>query len=250
MIYQLLKGIILPPTPFILLILFGLLATRRRGDIGWWAALVSSAALYALSTPFVADTLLSSLETFPPVTPQAVASKQAQAIVVLSAESEIAPEFGGSTVGPLTLARLRYGAHLQSLTQLPMLVAGGPEFVGAVSRGEQMKATLQSDYGISQVWVEGNSQTTWENAVRSAEILKEKGVERIYLVTHAWHMRRAYKAFVHAGVKVTAAPTAFTGRGDLEVYSLLPSAKAVMTSYFALHEIFGGWFYEIEADCL
>ena len=40
----------------------------------------------------------------------------------------------------------------------------------------------------------------------TASILQEAGIQRVYLVTHAWHMRRALLAFHRFGITATPAP--------------------------------------------
>jgi len=40
---------------------------------------------------------------------------------------------------------------------------------------------------------------TWENAAFTARMLRRENVDKILLVTHAWHMPRAKVAFAAAG---------------------------------------------------
>ena len=50
----------------------------------------------------------------------------AEAIVILGGGTRRnAPEYGGDTLGRLTLERVRYGAQVAKLTALPVLVTGG-----------------------------------------------------------------------------------------------------------------------------
>src|SRR5262245_59038606 len=82
--------------------------------------------LWLLSTPFVAAHLTRRLELAEALT-DLEAVKGVDAIVVLGADVvHHAPEYGGGeTVGPLTLERLRYAAHLERATRLPVLVTAG-----------------------------------------------------------------------------------------------------------------------------
>jgi len=94
------------------------------------------------------------------------------------------------------------------------------------------------------VWVEEGSRNTFENAQLSAALLKPAGIERIYLVTHAWHMRRARIAFEHAGFTVIPAPTGFATRFKLTVVDFLPDARALHDSGVFFREGVGiGWYY-------
>lgn len=163
--------------------------------------------------------------------------------MVLSAEMAVAPEYGGSTIGPLTLVRLRYGAHLHRVTGLPLLVTGGRQPFHDISLAESMRDSLADDFAIEDVWIEPMAQTTAENASFSALLLREKGLSRVLLVTSAWHMPRAAAAFERYGIAVIAAPTDFQGLRPLNVLSFIPTAGALQRAYYALHEWIGGLVY-------
>lgn len=246
--YVALKDLILPPGCLLLLLLVALILrwrdSRLAGPLAWVAALL----LYLSATPLVAESLLQSLEIYPPLPADHLPASKAQAIVVLSAEAAIGPEYGDVTIGQMTLERLRYGARLHDRTGLPMLVTGGAVECDAPTLGEAMREALKNDFGITDVWVEGRASDTMENAENSARILKEKGIDSIYLVTHAWHMPRAVKAFEHAGLTVTPAPTAFTGDPTFEWRSFMPTPKAMTGTYYALYEILGGLAYDLTYD--
>ena len=58
-------------------------------------------------------------------------------------------------------------------------------------------AALARELGVpaDRIVVESISTSTWENARRTAPLLRSKGVERILLVTDSLHMRRAEGCF-------------------------------------------------------
>jgi uncharacterized SAM-binding protein YcdF (DUF218 family) len=97
------------------------------------------------------------------------------------------------------------------------------------------------EYGVEPQWIESASRTTAENAAASAKLLGER--KRIALVTTAWHMRRARRAFEAAGFEVLPAPTAYIGRVESELLALLPSAEGLGYSRLALREYLGTAFY-------
>ena len=78
----------------------------------------------------------------------------------------------------------------------------------------------------------------------SAPILKENGIHSIYVVTSAWHMRRALLAFADTGIAVTAAPTHFD-RVSTDLIDFLPSTVGWTTSFLALHEWIGCAWYAL-----
>lgn len=242
--YAALKYLVLPPGPLLLAAAAGLALTRRRRDGGWWLAAVALGLLYALSTPVVAAALMRGLEREPPLA--AGAPIEAGAIVVLSADAATDVEYGGSSVGPMTLARLRYGARLAKATGLPVLVSGGVLRGDAAPIADAMKRVLETEFDVPVAWVEDRSGDTWENAAGSAAILRRYGIGQVYLVSHAWHLARARLAFEHAGLAVVAAPTEFAGNRPTDLpRDALPSARALQRSHFALYELIGGVIYAL-----
>ena len=255
--HELLKAVILPPASVLIIALIGQLFWART-KAGRWVVTASLVGLYLLSTPMIGDTLLATLEVFPPLPaegplPRDAQAPNAQAIVILGADSRMTPEYSAPSPGAMTLERLRYGAHLHRRTGLPILVTGGIPPGRPTSLGSVMRRSLVDDFGVPVAWVEDRSRDTHQNAVRSAEILKAEGITRILLVTHAWHMPRAKRAFENAGLTVICAPTAVIKGaislddpvGTVGVRDMLPSAKALQSSYFAFHEMLGLAFYRL-----
>lgn len=240
-----LKQLALIPACLLIPALMLLLWVRRRGDAAWWGCLACVGLLYAVSTPLLANALLGSLQRGGALPEAGAGSMGAQAVVVLSAEAAPAPEYGGSTIGPLTLTRLRYGARLHRMTGLPILVTGGRTSIGDLSLAEAMRRSLHEDFAIDDVWVETEAQTTADNARLSAAILRKRGLSRVLLVTSAWHMPRAARAFEAAGLSVIPAPTNFDAADEVTVLSFLPSARALQRSYYGLHEWIGGFAYAL-----
>src|SRR5258707_4562639 len=90
-------------------------------------------AMVLLSTSAVSYALMDRIEIFPALTQlqiEAAAREPHAAIVILGAGRRVyAPEFGGETVDEFGLERVRYGAALARLTELPVLVSGRLESV-------------------------------------------------------------------------------------------------------------------------
>ncbi len=242
-----LDALILPPGGPILVILAGLLFWRWRR---WSLLLLASglAALYLLSTPYVAALLMAPIEPYGALTDAELQATPAQAILVLGGgRYDNAPEFGGDTVNPLLLARLRYAARLQRRTGLPIVVSGGTGGNNAPPEAELARRVLEDELGARVSMVEHQSQTTWENARHTQPLLEKQGIEQVLLVTHAWHLPRAVYAFHAAGVQVIPAPTHFvhSSNGSKGAGYWLPSALALQNSYFALHEHLGLAWYRV-----
>jgi uncharacterized SAM-binding protein YcdF (DUF218 family) len=79
----------------------------------------------------------------------------------------------------------------------------------------------------------------------SAAILRREGIGSVYVVTQAWHMRRAIMAFAAAGITVTAAPTRFDHLPTPLVTAFIPNARGWRDSAYALHEWIGCAFYAL-----
>ena len=239
-------GSLLIPPGILLLILLGALAlTWKRPRLARALVFLGCFLLYALSTSFVAGALLRLLEDEPR---DPAADKSGQAIVVLGGGLHFsAPEYGGSTVNTYTLARLRYGAHLYRTLKKPVLVTGGSYLGSPTPEARLMKQVLQSEFQVPVQWTEEASSNTLENARGSLLVLKPAGVQRIYLVTHAWHMPRARFAFERAGFTVIPAATAHTSRSATNTtlaLDFLPSAQALLQTSWFFHEVIGlGWYH-------
>ena len=235
-----LSVILLPPLLPLLWIAAGLLLLRRRPRLG--RALAWSGLLLALllSTPAGVKLLTRPLESLPVLQTQELATAQAIVILAGGQRRQLA-EYGGAAPNHLTLERLRYGARLARGSDLPVLVSGGIVGHGDAAEAELMAASLQNDFGVTPRWVEIRSRDTQENAYFSAQNLKAAGINRIVLVTHAAHMRRALNEFTAQGIAAIPAPTAalFADSDPDWPYDLVPGPTAAYAGWYATHEWLG-----------
>lgn len=253
MLYTIAKILVLPPVSFVLLLLLGLLLARWRPRVGrafLWGLLV---VVYLCATPFLAGELMAPLQPYPPVDPLHL-DQDAEAVVVLGARIGPAPEylspgtgsFADNAVDSLTLQRLQYAAFLAKATGKPVLVSGGPSgHLRQHTVADVMKVTLERDFGVQVRWTENQSRSTYANAALSAMQLRADGIRRLYLVTHAWHMPRAMAAFRANGLEPIAAPTRFVSRSTGDWLDFVPSAQALTTTYYAVHEWLGLAWYRL-----
>lgn len=246
---NLLAALALPPLNLILFGAFGWLMLKHFPRLGKAFIFSSFALLYLLASPLVAEKLLGLLEKdFRPLQTQDMRS--AEAIVILGGGAyRDAPEYGQDSAGTLTLARLQYGAHLHRMTGLPILVTGGNPEEG-LAEALIMRQTLESHFGVPVKWVEARAFDTAQNARFSAEILLPAGIKNVLVVTHAWHMPRARRAFEKTGMIFLPAPTHFTqpaqaGNTAYSPFDFIPNARALEKSYFALHEFIGLVWYRL-----
>jgi uncharacterized SAM-binding protein YcdF (DUF218 family) len=237
---------LLPPLLLVLLLAAGLILHRRSPRLARSLILLATTALYALSTPWVGGLLQKSLEISGPVRPSDL--ETAEAIVLLTGGSyHDATEYGGDTLNAISLERLRYAVRLHRASGLPILVTGGIPRGGSLAEGRILQQVLQDEYAIAPRWVEDAARTTWDNARLSAPLLKQAGVQRIALVTHAWHLRRAVPLFKLQGFDVVPAGTRFARSSLDSVFDLLPTPNGLRDSTFALHEWLGILWYKLRS---
>ncbi|TVQ90323.1 MAG: YdcF family protein [Chromatiaceae bacterium] len=252
-LYTIVKQLLLPPG--ILLVLLALAFLLVRGTLGRMLLFITWSLLLAMSLPALSVQMIAALEQYPALPPEDLAARTANAgaIVVLAAGTyTAAPEYGGNTVGPNSLQRIRYAAWLHRRTGLPIYVSGG---YGRNAPGPPMADALREEFGVPVALVETDSRTTWENAAYTAPLLRANGIERILLVTQAWHMPRSVDAFERAGIEVIPAPTYFAQRGpEVETHreeidrlrDWLPQAPAFQASAFVIHELLGQAYYRLK----
>ena len=243
MLKSILLALALPPICFLYFVMLGLLFLRRHRRGGRALICVGLVGLVLLSIPLVPNLLIVALEQNMPTTPQPDAMPQA--IVILGGDLLRTDGLPNSLPGYLTLDRLREGAALYRRTGLPILVTGGAVQPDHPPVARIMADSLRNDFQVPVSWVEDASVDTWENAELTAEILKQRGIRSVYVVTQGWHIRRAVLAFHHAGLVATAAPTSIDRLFDPIARELPPRASAWQSSYYALHEWIGCAWYAL-----
>jgi uncharacterized SAM-binding protein YcdF (DUF218 family) len=239
------SAMLLPPLNLVLLALTGLWLRNRAPRFGIFLVLTSLLLLLVFSTGAGSRLLVAPLEKR--AQPLVTAPVNAQAIVVLGAgRIGNAPEYGGQDVPGLeALARLRYGAHLQRTTGLPLLVSGGRPDGAKESEAAIMARVLREDFSVPVKWLETRSENTAQNADYSARMLRQERIQRVVLVTDAIHMLRAQAVFSRYGVDVVPAPTTFTARAPLAAIDFVPNARALARTHYAMHEWVGLLWYRI-----
>jgi uncharacterized SAM-binding protein YcdF (DUF218 family) len=234
---RLIAELVLPPAGPLILAIVGLVIARWRPRLGRAIAALGVGALFVLTLPIVAHGLAIAAGEAPALDP--AAAKAAQAIVIQGGGlRRLAPEYGGDTLGRLTIERVRYGAKLARETGLPILVTGGRATPEMRTEAEVMAEALATEYGLATRWREAESRNTRENARASAPLLRADGVERVLLVAHGFDMRRSRAEFEAAGLVVIPAPTHAAHADDepFTFHDFLPSLWALQASYYALYE--------------
>jgi uncharacterized SAM-binding protein YcdF (DUF218 family) len=206
--------------------------------------------LLATSNSFVANSLVQELEwQHIPKTEL----PQAQAIVVLGgATRSVAkprPEVDLREQGD----RILYGAQLYRQGKAPVVIASGGRISwrgGGAPESVDMAEILKF-MGVpeSAILQDPESLNTYENAVNVKQILDERGISSVLLVTSAMHMPRALKVFLRQGIEAIPAPTDFlvteleleepTISPQATVLSLLPTADQLDKTTRVIKEYIG-----------
>lgn len=215
--------------------------------------------LLVSSNVWMSNLLVKSLEWQYLVSPDSV--QNADAIVVL-----------GGGIKPLIYPRpmidlaeqgdrVLYGAKLYKMQKAPLILVSGGRIPWKDSQNEGSEAddmaSLLVMLGVPETAIitEGNSYNTYDNAVYSREILQEKGINRIILVTSALHTPRSVKIFQKQGFEVIPAPTDFlVTERDFQnnvswqniLIGFLPDSGSLHNTNLALKEYLGIMVYKLK----
>jgi uncharacterized SAM-binding protein YcdF (DUF218 family) len=205
-------------------------------------------AVFLVSWPPFANMIVARFERpYPPQRPSAV---DAEAIVVLaSSVYPVYPPLPTPRLGSDTYERCQYAAWLhKNWRPLPVLASGGiPEPTPdtppyANSMGEALR---REGVPKEMIWSEVQSGSTYENALYSARLLRQRGIHKIVLVTDAYHMARAERCFRKQGLQVVPASC---GHREFHMYKpdrLLPNWEAIAWNEDSLHEAVGLIWYRL-----
>jgi len=241
------KALLLPPTVLLLLFFIAGVLHYFRHKLAKPMFIASFCLFYLFSIPLTSNLLMHALEIHPPLSAEQIEQHDRQAIIVLGSGKAIGPEYGNErTVTLRGLVRLRYAAKLHRDTGLPIVLTGGTVKAGEEIEADVMERVLKDEFKIDKIYKESQSRNTAQNAEYSAALLESHGLNKAYIVTQAWHMRRAMLVFNKYGIDAIAAPTAFEAREfEASIDYLIPNASSFQNTYFALHELIGYFWYLI-----
>ncbi len=200
--------------PFLALALVAGILLRRVQPRLAWVWLVAIALLYtALSLPPVAVRLARSLDTAGPLSrfdtlPQHVA------VVALGGDYEE--------------GRVREAARLFERLDPPLFILSGDEKMHA--------AAVEAGIPADRITWESTSRTTREQALKVAEALRDRGVERFVLVASSIHMPRALAAFRAAGLDPIPSASSVAAGWPTSATRFFPRWSALQLSTASIYE--------------
>ncbi len=226
-----------------LAVLLGLTRFKRTA---WAIGAFALAWLGLWATPWASQALRSQLENQHPVHDvQQVAT--AQAIVVLG--GGIKPPTNYNPLPDMNAAadRVWHAARLYHAGKAPLLVLSGgsdPQLHTSSEAAAMQQLLLHMAVPAGATVLEEYSRNTRENAVYSAALLRERGIQRVLLVTSALHMPRALALFEAQGLQVLPVATDHEAEDTADWPAWrrwLPSGEALEGSGRAIKELVGRW---------
>ena len=233
-------SIIFSPTLLLLIIAIGIWGSGKLLKLGRSIAFFSTTILWIFATPFFSTWLdMNLLNQYLPANSETLKLHGVQAIVVLGGGVDAGQPDGIQQLIPTALDRLRHGIELSRNTSIPILVTGGKGWGakdGSKNESEISKRVARETFKYEINWTESESRDTKENALNSKKLLSQKGIHKIALVTHAWHMPRSHRAFEKAGFEVLPAPMGFTVKRELEILAFLPNGSSLQSTFRTFKE--------------
>lgn len=244
-----LTALLLPPVPWLLLMLIGARLLLPRRGLGWLVVLLSVVLMWLSFCTGTARLLNQFVVRPPPALSldgiKALKGQKATAIIVLGGGMQpFAPEYGVSNLSEVSLERLRYGVWLSRQTGLPLGFSGGVGWGQPDAKPEaQIAAQIAAvEFGLPLRWVEDNSRDTHENALRTVALLRPAGIQHIVLVTSGPHMPRALRDFEAAAagaIQIVPAPMGMARGNETSALTWMPTSNGIDGVRESLREVFG-----------
>jgi len=241
--------------PFLILYLLTALALvnlwRKRAESRRRLLLVSVpfVGLTLVCTPAVSHLAVGTLEWWYP--PSYTRPPEVEAIVVLSSEMRAPDESGlEAELGEESLYRCLHAAKLYRRGRpCPVLVSGGkvdPTTPGPTLAELMRDLLLELGVAEDDLILEDRSRNTYENALQSASLLREREIETVQLVADAVDLVRAELCFRKQGLKVV--PSGCNYRATAwrwRLFGFLPSPGAAKCIERVTHEWLGIAWYRL-----
>lgn len=242
---KIIASLVMPPGLFILLLLFLTIYLFRKSEskLIKLTAVFSLLLFFLLSTAFGVQLLLHPLENY--AEEISVNAFERHPIVVLGGGlNYYSPEKAEPSLH--SLQRLVKGYQLHRRLKTPLIYSGGVAIgQDKISEAESAADFLES-LGMERKYYisEDQARTTFENAAYLKSWLAENEVEKVYLVTSAYHLLRSAAVFEAQDIDYLAVHSGFISDHQLSWLDYLPNRGALTANLSALHEWVGlFWYY-------
>ena len=214
--YKLLKSLILPPGIFVILFVIAALSVRK-GFLRWlfWM----SAILTYLLSIYPTTIFLRRI-----VVPRVDYSLSAIDVVVV---------MGGGLTDE-SISRLVKGKEIHDLTGAPVIITGYNE-EASMMKNKLLSIGLDSSYLI----VDRGSRNTFESIRNVMEIIRDRGFEKVAVVSTDYHLRRVMMEFGKYGMNVIPIPSNPRRSRIRNILDFFPSMAVFYTNYIYVKELIG-----------
>jgi uncharacterized SAM-binding protein YcdF (DUF218 family) len=218
----------LPPGIFIVLLFLAAFLVKRFKTLFFISALI----FWFISTRLGANLLIMPLENI-----QSCGNFKPSAVVILG---------GGVNKDSFYKAfsdafkREIYAINIAKEKNLPIVFCGGG--MEGLSEAKAFLSDLNKTYPKfnNKIYLEEKSLNTEQNAKNCAKLFKDNNLTKnIFLVTSAYHIKRAKLYFEKEGFKTILKPIGFSMQKVSKIYDFLPNINSLEVSVKALHEYVG-----------
>lgn len=227
---------------FIFVGLIAVLSGKRGRAV--FSILLAVVILWVSATNEFSGFALRSLERDYPPVPIAQLSN-ADAVIVLGGYTDVSEYQGIIEIGD-AIDRLFHGMRIYRAGKAPRVI-----LTGGAARGHQpeaqIMASMLAEFGVQKnvMLLEDKSRNTRENAFNALTIMQANNINKIILVTSAYHMHRAQSVFEKLGVDVVPAATDYQVlEPDPSILDWLPNVEALMMTTLVVKEYLGWWVYK------
>jgi uncharacterized SAM-binding protein YcdF (DUF218 family) len=222
-------------------------AWRRMGWPRW--ILASGCLLFFLATwhPFASLCVWTLEAGYPKESPNPPETDFEAIVVLASGAFGPRPWNPEGTIGLGTYVRCQHAAWLyHNVKAVPIIASGGQfdsEAHPSVYAEVMRKALIEKGVPDEHIWLERESHDTYTNTLYSAKILRQHGIQKVALVTEAYHMLRSEACMRQQGFAVVPAPAGFKTMTTFAWDDLLPRSQALRTMDTVVHEWVGLLWY-------
>lgn len=248
-------AVLMPPAPFLLLLLIGAGQLRERrlfgrllvtlGAAGIWLSCTDGAGLW-LERQLLAPPAVLSREALDDLAREQKASGKIAVFVLGGGARPFVAEYDGPRLNAYSRDRLQFGVWLARRVGAPLGFSGGVGTHAAQQHEPEAKLAERSaadDFGLKLRWVEADSRDTRGNARETIARLKGAGITKLLLVTHDLHQPRALKAFrvesyaqTHGEIEVVAAPITWRQEPMMRWLDWTPSSEGFTRIRYTAYE--------------
>ena len=242
---KIIASFVMPPGLFVLLLLLLTIYLLKKSDskLIKLITVLSLLFFFFLSTAFGVQLLLHPLENY--AEEISVNAFEKHPIVVLGGGLNY---YSSEKAEPSlhSLQRLVKGYQLHRRLKTPLIYSGGV----AIGQDKLSEAEAAADFleslGMEREYYisEDQAQTTFENAAYLKGWIEENEVEKVYLVTSAYHLLRSAAVFEAQNIDFLAVHSGFISDHQFSWLDYLPNRGALTANLSALHEWVGlFWYY-------